>query len=88
MELTGADGRLSWRDLLRPGPVLALVGLVVLGICIIGYAWNSYGVDPIANPEVAASASGGVKYMLYMLIGVVMIIVGALLSFVDFSRRP
>lgn len=77
----------SWKDVFRPGCLLALLGATILLVCIVKYAWTNHGVDLIENPELANSGAGSIKTMVWMVIGVGMTLFGALLSYVDFTRR-
>ena len=86
MDLT-PDSRFQMRDILRPGPVIGVAGVLVLVFCIIGYAMNNHNVDLIAHPELASSSGSSIKYMVWMIGGVGLVLLGALLSFMDFSKR-
>ena len=83
MDLTPGGTKIQWMDFLRPGPIIGLLGLLVLLFCVIGYAWSNHNVDLIANPELAGSQGGSIKYMVWMMGGVGMVLLGALLSFLD-----
>jgi hypothetical protein len=86
LDLTPSS-RFSWRDLLRPGPILAILGIVVLAVTVTLYSWGHRAVDPLANPEMLANNGTDLKYMLWMMGGVGLLLSGALLSFLDFQKR-
>jgi len=84
-ELNAASG-FSWKDFLRPGCLIGLIGLLIIAISIVRYAWGNHNVDLLANPE-AVAAGGSVKIMVWLVVGIGVSIFGALLAYVDYSRR-
>lgn len=86
MEELNPGARFSWRDLLRPGCIVGLLGVAVMVVAVLKVAWSNHNVDLAANPELAASG-GTVKMMVWLVVGIGMSIFGALLSYVDYSRR-
>jgi len=85
MELS-ASSRFGWKDLIRPGSLIGAAGFLVLAVCVAVYAWSNHNVDLMANPELMTPGHG-VKLMMWMILGVGLIIVGALVTFLDFQRR-
>ena len=82
------DSRITWKDLLmRPGSIIGLLGLIILGVAIVGYAFFNPSVDLVAHPELAGTGGGGIKFMVWMVGGIVLILIGAVLSLLDFQRR-
>jgi hypothetical protein len=72
----------SWRDLLRPGCVLGLAGLTLILVAIVR-TWWSTPEDPLLMTNTGSS----VKMMVWMVVGVGITLFGALLSYLDFTRR-
>ena len=86
MEELNPGARFCWRDLLRPGCLVGLVGLAVMTVSIFKLAWANHNIDPTANPELL-SGGGTVKTMVWLVVGIGTALFGALLSYVDYSRR-
>lgn len=76
----------SWRDLLRPGCLLGLAGIGVMAVAILRYAFSHAGADPGSDLEVLNSGRS-VKFLVWLVVGVATTLFGALLSFIEFTRR-
>jgi hypothetical protein len=86
MEELNPSARFSWRDLLRPGCLVGLTGVAVIALSVFKIAWSNHNVDLATNPEMAAGG-GTVKMMVWLVIGIGLSLLGALLSYVEYSRR-
>lgn len=86
MDLTPSS-KFQLRDLLRPGVVIGGVGMLLIAFCIVKYAWSNHGIDVVANPELATQGTSTVKTMVWMVCGVGLTLFGALLTFLDFTRK-
>lgn len=85
MELNPSS-RFSLKDLLRPGCLVGSVGALIIAGCIFKYAWANHNVDLVANPEMVATG-GSIKAMVWLVVGIGVSLLGALLTYVDFTRR-
>lgn len=86
MEELNPGARFSLRDLMRPGCLVGLVGAAIMAFAIFKLAWANHNVDLAANPELAATG-GTVKTMVWLVVGIGVALFGALLSYVEYSRR-
>lgn len=77
---------MSLRDLARPGCVLAIIGALILLIAIGYTSFANREVDLMANPELASRPGTSLRAMMWMVLGVVTLLTGALVSFVEFTR--
>lgn len=75
----------SARDLLRPGCLLGLAGLLTLAVAIFRTAWGA-NTPELDGLEIASSGKA-VKQMVWMVAGVGLTLFGALLSYLDYKRR-
>ncbi len=73
--------------LLTPGPIITLLGLIILTVAFYYFQQASPGGDVDAIIEAQSRGSERLKSMLAMVAGVVVSIAGCLLSLVTFSRR-
>lgn len=77
--------RLSWRDFLRPGCLIGLVGLAIVAIAIVRTWWVS---APVGADALWVNTTGSsIKMMVWMVVGVGLALFGALLSYVEFTRK-
>ncbi|MBS2038230.1 hypothetical protein JST97_24810 [bacterium] len=83
-ELT-PTARFSLRDLMRPGCLLGLAGLLILAVAVFRTAWGASSPDP-DGLEIASSGHA-VKQMVWMVVGVGVTLFGALMSYVEYKRR-
>ncbi len=79
-----AESRFEWSYLLRPGCLIAFLGLLVILGSIIGYAFHAPGSDDMV--ESLQNRGGGIKYLSWLVLGVGCSILGALIAFVEFRR--
>jgi hypothetical protein len=56
-------------------------------IAFICYAFASPDADLIAHPELAESRGSGIKYMVWMVCSVCVVLFGALLALLEFSKK-
>lgn len=77
----------SWAILKTPGPILALLGIVVLTISFVVFGSNDPGTDIDAMIEANTHGASRFKSMIGMVVGVVLSIAGVLWSLLTFSRR-
>lgn len=87
MDLTPGQTRFQLGDLMRPGPVIATVGLVMLTISIVAYAFSAPSADLVAHPELAGSGASSVKYLVWMVASVCVVLFGAVLALLEFSKK-
>ena len=83
MELTPSS-RFQWGDLMRPGPIILLLGLLILGGSLLLHIFFS---GDATDPELTNSTAKTLKHMVGMVTGVGLVLFGALLSFLDFTKR-
>ena len=76
-----------WQILKTPGPILALLGIVVLTVSFVIFGSNDPGTDIDAMIEANSQGASRIKSMIGMVIGVVLSIAGVLWSLMSFSRR-
>ena len=86
MQELNPGARFGWRDLLRPGCLVALAGLVLMAVNLFSAFWSQHRVDLNTNPELVASG-GTIKAMVWLVVGVGLVLLGALLSYLEYSRR-
>jgi hypothetical protein len=79
--------KLSWKDFLRPGCLLGLAGIGIILFNVIRYWWSTPNVDMLGDGELASPA-GSLKAMVWLVVGVGLTLGGALLSYIEFTRRP
>lgn len=85
-ELEGSKFR--FKDLLlRPGCIVTVLGFIILAVAVAVYSHRTGNVDYMNHPEQIARPGANIKIMVWMVGGIVTMIVGALLSFLDFTRR-
>jgi len=85
MQELNPSATFSVRDFMRPGCLLGMAGLLILGFAILRMAWGANHPDP--DGLEIASSSQAVKQMVWMVAGVGLTIFGALLSYLDYKRR-
>lgn len=85
MELNPAE-RFTIKDFFRPGCLIGTAGALLIAGCILKYAWANHNVDLAANPELVATG-GSIKAMVWIVVGIGLSLFGALLTYIDFSRR-
>lgn len=78
------ESNFDWRDFLRPGCLVAVVGLLLILGAIVGYALNTPGSEDMV--ENLQNRGGGIKYLGWLVVGIGCSILGALMAFVDFRR--
>ncbi|MBN9417381.1 MAG: hypothetical protein J0I12_18180 [Candidatus Eremiobacteraeota bacterium] len=74
----------SFRDLLRPGCLIGLAGLLVIAFAVFGMIWGAS--TPDEGMEIASSGKA-VKQMVWMVVGVGTTIFGALICYLEYKRR-
>lgn len=82
-----ADKTPWWRLLITPGPILTLIGMIILTISVYYFNQASPGGDVDAIIEAQSRGSERLKSMLGLVAGVVVSLAGALVSVISFSRR-
>lgn len=74
--------------LMTPGPILALLGLIVLVVSIFFFNQATpSGSDVDAILEAKANSGSSLKSMLGLVCGIVLCVAGALLSLMTLTRR-
>lgn len=87
MDLVPGQSRFQLRDLMRPGPVIAVIGLVMLTVSILAYAFSAPSADLVAHPELAGSGASSVKYLVWLVVSVCVVLFGAVLALLEFSKK-
>lgn len=87
MEFELAPKRSLWTILLTPGPIIMILGLIVLAVSFYYFNSASPGGDVDAIIEAQSRGSERIKSMLGMVVGVVLSIGGVLFSLLTFSKR-
>lgn len=85
LEVDGKTG-FTWRDLLRPGCLIGLVGIAIILGSLIAYSFSNPSTDLVANPE-AVRPGGSIKMLVWMVGGVGVTIFGALIAFLEFRNK-
>ena len=85
MQELSPTARFSIRDMMRPGCILGIAGVLILAFAILRTAWGASHPDP-DGLELADSGQT-VKQMVWMVVGVGVTIFGALLSYIEYKRR-
>lgn len=85
LELGPKESR--WAILLTPGPILAILGILILTVSFVIFSANSPGSDVDSLIEAQGQSGARIKSMLAMIAGVVCTIAGALLALVTFKNR-
>lgn len=86
MQELNPGSRFSARDLMRPGCLLGMLGLLIIGFAILRIAWGQHSADPNLDPTTMSTGTT-VKSMVWLVSGIGLSIFGALVSYVDYSRR-
>lgn len=84
MQELNPSARFSLRDLMRPGCVVGVIGLLIIAFAAFRMAWGA--ATPDDGLEIASSGKA-VKQMVWLVVGVGVTIFGALLSYIDYKRR-
>lgn len=75
-----------WSLLATPGPILALLGIVILCVAIYYFRASSPGGDVDSIIQAQSQTGARLKSMVAMVIGVLVSMAGALWSLMTFSR--
>lgn len=84
MQELNPSARFSVQDLLRPGCLIGVAGLLVIAFAVFRMAWGASTPDD--GMEIASSGKA-VKQMVWLVAGVGITIFGALISYVEYKRR-
>ncbi|MBX3170374.1 MAG: hypothetical protein KF760_23410 [Candidatus Eremiobacteraeota bacterium] len=84
MQELNPSARFSVRDLMRPGCLVGLTGLLIIAFAVFRLAWGASTPDD--GLEIASSGKA-VKQMVWLVTGVGLTLFGALLSYVEYKRR-
>lgn len=84
MQELNPSASFSVRDLMRPGCLVGVAGLLVIAFAAFRMAWGASTPDD--GLEIASSGKA-VKQMVWLVVGVGVTIFGALLSYIDYKRR-
>ena len=84
MQELNPSARFSVGDLMRPGCLIGVAGLLVIAFAVFRMAWGASTPDD--GMEIASSGKA-VKQMAWLVAGVGITIFGALISYVEYKRR-